>query len=55
MRYVVVDLTGRHAPSQSVLHPKYELLQKDFYKQLSSQRHKLFEKEKRIIIGIGRR
>jgi hypothetical protein len=52
MRYGVVDLTGRHAPSQSILKPWYEWLQTDFYKQIMYRRHKISEKEIQMILGL---
>ncbi|KAG2172406.1 hypothetical protein INT43_004948 [Umbelopsis isabellina] len=52
MRYGVVDLTSRHAPSNLVLQPWYEWLQNDFYQKLTYRRHVLCEREKRLILAL---
>ena len=51
MRYGVVYLTGRHAPSQSVLKPWYEWLQADFLKIIGHRRHQITEREKALLMG----
>ncbi|KAG2171256.1 hypothetical protein INT43_004110 [Umbelopsis isabellina] len=53
LRYGVVDLTNRHAPSHLLLQPWYEWPQNDFYKHLSYRRHELCEREKRLILALG--
>lgn len=51
MHYFVLDLTGRHAPSQEALGDLYLDLQNHFADAINYKRHNVTEREEKLLLG----